>query len=48
MDNLYPFIIKALNNLGCLLAGWFFETVFLCVALAVVELTLQIRLALNS
>jgi hypothetical protein len=35
----------------CLLVGWFvfcFLRQFLCVALAVLELTLQTRLALNS
>ena len=30
------------------LVFWFFEIGFLCVALAVLELTLQIKLALNS
>jgi hypothetical protein len=28
------------DDLGCLVFSWFFETGFLCVALAVLELTL--------
>ena len=37
-----------MQSLFCFGLVWFFETVFLCVALAVLELTLLTRLASNS
>ena len=46
----YPFVYLIIYLLVYLIIyfGFFFETEFLCITLAVLELTLQTRLALNS
>jgi hypothetical protein len=42
------FLLLFIYLFVCLFVFWFFETGFLCVALAVLELTLWTRLASNS